>query len=128
MMVPQSLLLLQSGYLANPPFLTKTLGRETLIKNILVVQIHPDTARSLSLWEGDRVEIQSVKGKIKARIHLFEGARPDCVFVPLGMGHKAYDPTLKNRGANPYPMLDSQEDPLTGLDLTWVTRVKIKKV
>jgi hypothetical protein len=25
-------------------------------------------------------------------------------------------------------MLDSQEDPLTGLDLTWVTRVKIKKV
>jgi len=127
-MVPQSLLLLQSGYLANPPFLTKTLGRETLMKNTLVVQVHPDTARSLSLWEGDRVEIQSVKGKIKARIHLFEGARPDCVFVPLGMGHKAYDPTLKNRGANPYPMLDSREDPLTGLEVTWATRVKIQKV
>ena len=127
-MVPQSLLLLQSGYLANPPFLTKTLGEETLVKNTLVVQIHPDTARSLSLKEGNRVEIKSVKGKIKARIHLFEGARPDCVFVPLGMGHKTYGPTLKNKGDNPYPMLDSKEDPLTGLDLAWVTRVKIQKV
>jgi anaerobic selenocysteine-containing dehydrogenase len=127
-MVPQVLLLLQSGYLGNPPFLTKTLGGEILKKNTLVVQMHPDTARSLSLYEGDRLRIQSAKGTIEARLHLFEGARPDCVFVPLGMGHKGNDPTLKNRGANPYPMLDSVEDPLTGLDLSWVTRVKIQKV
>jgi menaquinone reductase, molybdopterin-binding-like subunit len=127
-MVPQSLLLLQSGYFPNPPFLTKYLGVETLKKNKLVVQIHPDTARANSIREGDRVEIISVNGKIEARIHLFEGARPDCVFVPLGMGHKAYDPTIKNRGANPYPMLDTIVDSLTGLDVAWATRVKIKKV
>ena len=127
-MVPQSLLLLQSGYVANPPFLTKYLGEETLIKNNLVVQIHPDTARVISLREGDRVEVKSAKGKIKARIHIFEGARPGCVFVPLGMGHKAYDPTLKDRGDNPYPMLDTWADPLTGLDVAWATRVKIQKV
>jgi menaquinone reductase, molybdopterin-binding-like subunit len=127
-MIPQSLLLLQSGYFPNPPFLTKYLGEETLINNHLVVQIHPQTARTASLKEGDRVEIKSDNGKIEARIHLFEGARPDCVFVPLGMGHKAYDPTLKNRGANPYPMLDTTVDSLTGLDVAWSTRVKIKKV
>ena len=126
-MVPQSLLLLQSGYLANPPFLTKYLGEETLIRKALVVQIHPQTARSVNLKEGERVEIQSARGKIKARVHLFEGARPDCVFVPMGMGHKAYDPTLKDRGANPYPMLDTWIDPLTGLDVAWATRVNIKK-
>jgi anaerobic selenocysteine-containing dehydrogenase len=127
-MVPQSLLLLQSGFFPNPPFLTKYLGEETLLKNTLVVQIHPDTARTNSLREGDRVEILSVKGKIKARVHLFEGARPDCVFVPLGMGHKAFDPTVKDRGANPFPMLDTWVDPLTGMDVAWATRVKIKKV
>ncbi len=127
-MVPQSLLLLQSGYVPNPPFLTKYLGEETLMKNNLVVQIHPDTARAVSLKEGDRVEISSIKGKIKARIHLFEGARPECIFVPLGLGHKAYGPTLKDRGANPYPMLDTWVDPLTGLDVAWATRVKIQKV
>jgi menaquinone reductase, molybdopterin-binding-like subunit len=127
-LVPQSLLLLQSGYFPNPPFLTKCLGEETLKKNKLVVQIHPDTARANSLREGDLVELKSVNGKIEARIHLFEGARPDCVFVPLGMGHKAYDPTVKNRGANPYPMVDTIVDSLTGLDVAWATRVKIKKV
>lgn len=127
-MVPQSLLLLQSGYFPNPPFLTKYLGEETLKKNNLVVQVHPSTARAISVREGDRVEIKSAKGKIKARVHLFEGARPECVFVPLGMGHKAFDPTLKNRGDNPYPMLDTWADPSTGMDVTWATRVKIQKV
>jgi anaerobic selenocysteine-containing dehydrogenase len=127
-MVPQSLLLLQSGYFPNPPFLTKYLGEETLKKNKLVVQMHPDTARAISLREGDLVEIKSVKGRIEARLHLFEGVRPDCVSVPLGMGHKAYDPTLKNRGANPYPMLDTLVDPSTGMDVAWATRVNIKKV
>ncbi|MBI4764202.1 MAG: molybdopterin-dependent oxidoreductase [Deltaproteobacteria bacterium] len=127
-MVPQSLLLLQSGYLPNPPFLTKYLGEETLKKNKLVVQIHPNTARAISLREGDLVEIKSVNGKIEARIHIFEGARPGCVFVPIGMGHKAYDPTLKDRGANPYPILDTRVDSLTGLDVAWATPVKIQKV
>lgn len=127
-LIPQSLMLLQSGYLPNPPFLTKYLGEEVLIKNTLVVQIHPETARSLSLSEGSPVEIQSANGRIKALIHLFEGARPGCVFVPLGMGHKAFDPTLKDRGANPYPILDSLVDPQTGMEVAWATRVKIVKV
>ncbi len=127
LMIPQSLLLLQSGYFANPPYLTKYLGEETLVQNRLVVQVHPNTARSLSLREGQLVEIQSAKGKIKAQIHLFEGARPNCVFVPLGLGHTAFDPTLKDRGSNPYPILESEVDPLTGLDVAWATRVKILK-
>lgn len=127
-MIPQSLILLQSGYWPNPPFLTKYLGDETLIKDVSVAQVHPHTARDLSLWEGDRVEIQSAKGTITARIHLFEGARPNCFFVPLGLGHTAFDPTLKDRGANLYPILDSAVDPITGLKVAWATRVKIKKV
>lgn len=127
-MIPQSLLLLQSNYWANPPFLTKYLGEETLVKNSLVVQMHPQTAGSLSLREGQQVEIQSANGKITAQMHLFEGVRPNCVFVPLGLGHTAFDPTLKDRGANPYPILDTEVDPLTGLNVAWATRVKILKV
>ena len=127
-MIPQSLILLQSGYWPNPPFLTKTLGEETLMKDVSVVQVHPRTARNLSLWEGDRVEIKSAKGTIAARIHLFEGARPNCFFIPLGLGHTAFDPTLKDRGANLYPILDSVVDPVTGLEVAWATRVKIKKI
>ena len=80
------------------PFLPNIWEKRPLIKNNLVVQIHPDTARAISLREGDRVEIKSVKAKIKARIHIFEGARPDCVFVPLGMGHTAMTPRSRTKG------------------------------
>lgn len=126
-LVPQSLILLQSGYWPNPPFLTKSLGEEILQENRSVVQIHPQTARSLSLQEGDRIEIQASKGKIVAQVHLFEGAQPDCLFIPLGLGHSAFDATLRGRGANPYPILEPVVDPITGLEVIGATRVKIKK-
>jgi len=127
-MVPQSLLLLRSDYWPNPPFLTKYLGEETLVKDRLVAQIHPKTAGSLGVKEGQTIEMQSAKGKIKAQVHLFEGARPNCLFVPLGMGHTAFDSTLQCRGDNPYPMLDAEMDPQTGWPVAWATRVKISKV
>jgi anaerobic selenocysteine-containing dehydrogenase len=128
LMVPLSLMLLQDGYLPNPPFLTKYLGEETLQGNETMAQIHPATAKKLGLTQGDPVQLQSAEGSITVRIHLFEGARPGVVFVPLGMGHQAFDPTLKNRGANPYPMLDRVVDPASGLPISWATRVKINKI
>ena len=98
-MIPQSLILLQSGYWPNPPFLTKYLGEETLMKDISVVQVHPQTARNYSLWEGDRVErIKMAKGTITAQICLFEGARPNCFFVPLGLGRKVIEPNIERPG------------------------------
>ena len=127
LLVPSSLMLLQAGYWANPPFLTKYLGEETLTRNDLVAQIHPETAKSLSLREGEVVEIQSARGKAKVRIALFEGAMPKVIFAALGLGHQAFDPTLKNRGANLYPILDTTVDPMTGLEVPRPTRVKIKK-
>ena len=127
-MIPESLILLQSGYWPNPPFLTKYLGEETLMKEVSVVQVHPRTARDFSLREGDMVEIQSAKGKISARVHIFEGARPNCFFIPLGLGHTAFDPTLKDRGANVYPILDAAVDPITGLEVAWSTKVRVKKI
>jgi anaerobic selenocysteine-containing dehydrogenase len=126
-LVPTSLLLLQSGYWANPPFLTKYLGEETLKHNHLVVQINPLTARNLAVGQGEIVEIKSARGKIRAQLHLFEGAMPDVLFAPLGMGHQAFDATQKNRGANLYPLLDTHLDPLTGLEVSGPTRVKIQK-
>jgi menaquinone reductase, molybdopterin-binding-like subunit len=128
LMIPQPLLLLQSNGMANPPFLTKYLGTETIEGDKLVAQINPKTAASLSLMEGQMVTIRSTSGQVTAKIHLFEGAKPDCVFVPLGLGHSAFDPTLKNRGENPYPMISSEMDPLTGLKVGWATPVKITKV
>jgi len=128
LMAPVSLLLLQTGYFPTPPFLTKYLGEETLKGNDLMAQIHPATAKKFGLKQGDRVTLESAGGSIKVGVHLFEGARPQVIFVPLGMGHQAFDPTLKNRGANPYPMLDKILDPVSGLPISWATRVKIQRI
>jgi anaerobic selenocysteine-containing dehydrogenase len=122
------LMLLQTGYFPNPPFMTKYLGEETLKANDLMAQIHPATAKKFGLKQGDRVTLQSAGGSIKVGVHLFEGAMPQVIFVPLGMGHEAFDPTLKNRGANPYPMLDKILDPASGLPISWATRIKIQRI
>jgi len=127
-LVPTSLILLQSGYLANPPFLTKSLGEETLKHNTLVAQINPATAKNLAVRQGEIVEVKSAKGKVTVQLHLFDGAMPNVIFAPLGLGHQAFDPTQKNRGANLYPMLDTEVDPVTGLEVSGPTRVKIQKL
>lgn len=128
LLVPHSLMMLQSGYFPNPPHMTKMLGEETLQGNDLMAQLHPETARKLGLREGQRVRLRSEQGEITVRVQFFEGASPQVVFVPLGMGHTAFDPTLKNRGANPFPLLDQVTDPLTGLPVAWATRITIQKV
>jgi len=128
LMVPLSLMLLQNGYFPNPPFMTKYLGEETLKANDLMAQIHPTTAKKFGLKQGDRVSLESAAGSIQVGVQLFEGAMPQVIFVPLGMGREAFDPTLKNRGANPYPMLDRILDPASGLPISWATRVKIQRI
>ncbi|MFN3763238.1 MAG: molybdopterin dinucleotide binding domain-containing protein, partial [Anaerolineae bacterium] len=49
--------------------------------------INPALARQIGVSEGDYVWVESPVGKIKVRVHLSEGIRPDCVAVDHGFGH-----------------------------------------
>lgn len=50
-----------------------------------LLDIHPDTAKSLGISEGDWVWIESPRGgKIKQRAHLFDGIHPGVVQAPHG--------------------------------------------
>jgi anaerobic selenocysteine-containing dehydrogenase len=44
-----------------------------------LVEIHPDTASSLGIKEGDWVWIESPVARVKMKVKLFEGIRPDVV-------------------------------------------------
>jgi len=92
------------------------------------VEVNPKTAAEYGLSEGSRVMLRSRRGELKARIHLFEGAMPGIVFMPVGLGHTAYDRYLKGKGANPYEIIERVEDPLSGQPIWWNTRVKVIKV
>lgn len=54
----------------------------------LYVQIHPKTAASLAIADGDLVEIETAHGSIDARAWLFSGVQPHSVFVPIGWGER----------------------------------------
>jgi anaerobic selenocysteine-containing dehydrogenase len=127
LMVPYELINLSSGWLPNPPYLNKTLFDDQLRKEASFAEINPETAKSYRLKQGDRVTIQSPKGELEVRVNLFEGAMPGVVFLPLGFGHTAYDAFQKNKGVNPFEIIEGGKDPLSGQQVWWNNWVQLKK-
>ena len=128
LLFPIELINLASGWVGNPPFLNKTLFDHQLEKDDLFVELNPKTASQYGLREGSRVVLRSPKGELTVRIHIFDGAMPGVIFIPLGLGHTAYDRYLKGKGVNPYDIIDPTEDPLSGQPVWWNTRVTVTGV
>ena len=72
--------------------------------------------------------IKSPKGEVTVRVNLFEGAMPGIVYLPMGLGHTAYDEFLRGKGVNPNQIIDGGKDPLSGQPVWWNTPVKLTKV
>lgn len=81
------------------------------------VEIHPTTAAELGLKKGDRVWVESAKGRIALRAKLYRGGLPDVVHVPLFGGE----------GANPNDLIANEADAFRGFGLLNTTRVRIRK-
>lgn len=114
---PVELINIASGWIANPPFLNKTLFEHQLRKGELFVELNPETASELGLKESSRAVLKTLHGELKVRVHLFDGAMPGVVFIPFGLGHTAYDSYLKGKGVNPNEVLES-----------WHTKVELREV
>lgn len=127
-MVPYELINLASGWIPNPPFLNKTLFDNQLRQDDSFAEINPVDAAKLGLKEGDAAMIQSPRGMARVRVTLFEGAMPGVVFLPLGLGHTAYDEFLRGKGINPNHIIAPAKDPLSGHPIWWHTPVRISKV
>ncbi|MFI2379135.1 molybdopterin oxidoreductase family protein [Streptomyces sp. NPDC018964] len=48
-----------------------------------VVEMHPDTARRFGLADGQRAEVSSARGTVRARVRTTRDVRADTVFVPF---------------------------------------------
>jgi hypothetical protein len=53
---------------------------------------------------------------------------PDIVYLPLGLGHTAYDEFLRGKGVNPNDIILAGKDPLSGHATWWNTPVRLIKV
>lgn len=113
---------------ANQPWLSENFGPHLLERWITWVEINPHTAKELGISEGDWVWVESTFGKIQAKARYYQGAMPDVVNIPFGLGHASGGRWAKDLGANPYHLLGDDLDPLTGNPIQRSTQVKIYKV
>ncbi|MFN3535513.1 MAG: molybdopterin dinucleotide binding domain-containing protein, partial [Desulfatiglandales bacterium] len=126
--IPYEMANWSSGWTPNPPYLTKTIFDNILLKQDLFFEINPRTAKELGLKENDYVDVNTKLGQVRMRVHLFEGAMPGVIYAPLGFGHIGYDEFIKGKGVNISKVLWSEEDPVSGAPLWWGTKVKITRV
>lgn len=120
-------LAMASDFLPNPPFMNKAIFDFTLKGRDLFVEIHPNTARSLGLGEGDRAVLKTPVGEVSVRVHLFPGARAGAVYMAQGLGHTAYDQYIQDKGVNANSVSEVQMDPVTGLGTVWATRAQLRR-
>jgi anaerobic selenocysteine-containing dehydrogenase len=118
---------LAGGYLANPPFMTKTVWDFVLKGNDQFVEINPKTAQSLGLGEGDKATIKTPQGQTGVLVHVTPVARPGVVYIVQGLGHKAYDQYIQDKGTNANNLVEVQMDPVTGLGTVWATRAQLRR-
>ena len=127
-LIPTELMRLADGAVGNPPFCTKTLEENELKGDGLFVEINPMTAADYGLSEGAHATLATPKGKAKVLVNLTEGIMPGVIGIPKGLGHKAYDDYLADKGVNANSLMGVVEDPVSGLCATWGIRAKLTRV
>jgi molybdopterin-containing oxidoreductase family iron-sulfur binding subunit len=118
---------LRDGRHANLPWLQETPDSLTTIVWDSWAEVHPATAKTLGISDGDVLEIASASGSITVQAYVFPGVHPDVIGVPLGQGHESLGRYADGLGANPFRILDPIFDRKTGEMALYATPVKVTK-
>jgi len=90
---------------ANLPYLQEVAGAPEDWPWGSYVEINPATASALGIEDGDSVIVQSPTAQLEVQAHLYAGAMPNVVNIPLGQGHTALGRWAGGRGVNPLKLL-----------------------
>jgi anaerobic selenocysteine-containing dehydrogenase len=118
---------ISTGYIGNPPFMTKTVSDDVLQEQTLLVEVNPRTGAELGLSEGSRATLTTPRGSADVRVHLSERLMPGLVAMARGFGHTAYDKYLAGKGSNVNRLISPVSDPVSGLDAAWAIRAKLTR-
>lgn len=124
---PFRLLVLSAPEAASSPWLLEALSVQNGVGWDSWVEINPKTAASLGIREGDGVWVVSPSGKLKLRAKLYEGAGPEVVNIPLGLGHDGFGRYAGGIGVNPNILIPDAQERLSGHPVRFGTRVKVFK-
>ena len=127
-LIPYDSMRLQRGFIGDPPFVIKTVEDTVLQANDLLVEVNPETAKTLGLRDGRFANLSTPKGNARVKIHIFDGIMPGLVAMPSGLGHTAPNKYLAGKGVNINDLMGSIEDAASGHDAVWGIRAKLSKV
>lgn len=124
-LMPYDSMRLAAGFIGDPPFTMKAV-EDTVLKNKdILVEVNPETAKSLGISHGRYANLTTPVGTAKVKVHLFDGIMPGLVAIPRGLGHTAYDGYLADKGLNFNEFIGSVEDPVSGFNAAWGIRAKL---
>lgn len=126
-LVPFRVMTLASGGTPLMPWLLEHLGVVNGSAWETWIEINPDTARRHGLQSGQRVLVESGRGRFEATVRVAPGAQPGVVNVPYGL-HSLVDGWGEPNGANPLAALGRSIDPVSGLPDWMSTRVRVVRV
>jgi anaerobic selenocysteine-containing dehydrogenase len=89
------------------------------------LEMNPEAAHHLNLQDQDLVWVESAFGKVRTKVRLVPGLRPDVVNLPYNQGHRAVGRWARERGVNGLELMGPDTEPLTGLAAFTNTRVKV---
>jgi anaerobic selenocysteine-containing dehydrogenase len=115
------------GYYPNPPFMNKLIPNTVLKDMDAFVELNPDTASKLGFSQGDQAALKTTQGEATVRVNISATAHPGVVYLPTGLGHKAYDSYVQNKGVNANSLLEVQLDPVSGMGTVWACRAQLRR-
>ncbi len=127
LLLPVEVLPLSGGEGAHLPYLQQIAGLHLFEHWESWVEIHPAIAREHGISDGDRIWVESPRGRVGARARLYAGVRPDVVHMPLGYG-RTEGGAWASRGASPLALLETRFDPVAGLPQIFSTYVKVYRI
>ena len=91
------------------------------------LMINSDTAGKLGLTDGDFVWVESIYGRVKAKVKLTQGIHPEVVGLQHGFGHWAQGEIAKGAGTSDTALRPCKADPLSGQAIHKQCCVKVYK-
>ncbi len=90
--------------------------------------VHPSSAASLNIEDGDRVEVSSSVGAVYIKARITQEIRPDCVFMLHGFGKLSkWQRLVSGVGASDAQLLETAWDKVSGGAALHETLVKVRK-
>jgi thiosulfate reductase / polysulfide reductase chain A len=97
-------------------------------RTTVYLEIHPDTARTRGIRNGDRVRIRSNLGSIEAYCRYVASNRPDTLVMPMEHGHWAQGRWARGRlPGHSGEITENVSDPISGLASYYAGKVTVER-